>query len=85
VGVLKNVALIPKGGNMKIFAWADQKVKANTVWDIGILKIFCVLVGMIIGAYLSEFVLRFEGWFLVVSLVLLIVLMVRLFTSKANK
>ena len=69
---------------MGIFAWADKKVKAQTVWDIGVLKIFCVLVGMILGAYLYPFVLRYVWWFFVVSFVLLIVLLVRFFTAKAG-
>jgi len=53
---------------MGIFAWADQKVKAQTVWDIQILKIVCILVGMILGAYVFPFVFRFMGWFIGVSL-----------------
>jgi len=67
---------------MGIIAWADQKVKAQTIWDIQILKIVCLLVGMILGAYLSVFVFRFMGWFIGVSLLLLIVLVVRFFTIK---
>lgn len=67
---------------MEIFKWADKKVKGQTIWDVGILKLFCCLVGLILGAYLSAFVLRFMGWFLAISVLLLIILMVRFFTVK---
>ena len=44
---------------MGIIQWANEKVKVHTVWDIGMLKIACILIGMVLGAYLSSFVFRF--------------------------
>ena len=67
---------------MGIFAWANRKLKAYTVWDIGVLKLFCTLVGMILGAYLATFVLGYLWWFIVVSALFFIILMIRLFTTK---
>ena len=66
---------------MSIFEWADQKVKTRNIWDIGVLKIFCTLVGMILGAYLSTFVIQNVWWFGAVSAVLFIWLMIRFFKT----
>ena len=77
--------MILKGETMGLFKWADKKIKAQTIWDVGMLKVFCCLVGMILGAYLSVFVFRFMGWFLAVSVLLFIILIVRFFASKAKK
>lgn len=70
---------------MKFFEWADKKIKNQTIWDIGVLKIFCVIVGMILGAYYTEFVLRYETWFLIAGLLLFIVFMIRFFTGGGKK
>ena len=67
---------------MGIFAWANEKIKAYTLWDIGVLKILCTLVGMILGAYLTTFVLGYLWWFIVVGALLFIILMIRFFTAK---
>ena len=64
---------------MNLFQWADKKVKTRTIWDIGILKIFCTLVGIIFGAYISAFVIHNLWWFIVVAALLFILLMIRFF------
>ena len=69
---------------MGIVAWLGQKAKAYTFCDIQILKIACLLVGMILGAYISPFVFRFMVWFIGVSILLLVALAVRIFRAKAN-
>lgn len=48
---------------MQLLRWAEGRTKALTVWDIGVLKIYCVLFGMIVGAYLSSFVREGVWWF----------------------
>jgi putative Mn2+ efflux pump MntP len=55
---------------MKLLRWAERRTKALTVWDIGVLKIYCVLFGMIAGAYLTSFV-RQEVWWFVGAVLLL--------------
>lgn len=62
---------------MGILEWADRKIKAQNVWDIGILKIFCTIAGMILGAYISAFVIQYLWWFVIVGIVLFIFLMIR--------
>ncbi len=42
---------------MKLINWADSKISKMNVWDIGFLKLLLLIVGMIIGAYISEIVL----------------------------
>ena len=48
---------------MKILRWAERRTRALTIWDIGVVKIYCVLFGMIVGAYLSSFVKQEVWWF----------------------
>jgi hypothetical protein len=59
----------------------EQKVKAQTVWDIGILKLFCVIVGMIIGATFSAWVIQNVCWLVGIGVVLLVWLMIRIFRA----
>jgi uncharacterized membrane protein YoaK (UPF0700 family) len=70
---------------MALLEWADKKVKSRTVWDIGVLKIFCVIVGMILGAYWAGFVLHYKIWFIIAGILLLIVLVIRFFGGKSKK
>ena len=62
---------------MGIIEWVNQKVKAQNLWDVGILKIFCTIAGMILGAYISSFVIEYVWWFGVIAIVLFICLMYR--------
>ena len=55
---------------MRIIQWVERRRDALTFWDIGVLKIYCTLFGMIVGAYLSSFVKQNVWWFVVVVLVL---------------
>jgi putative Mn2+ efflux pump MntP len=55
---------------MKVIRWAERRTKALTIWDVGVLKIYCVLFGMIVGAYLSSFVRQEVWWFVAAVLVL---------------
>jgi len=55
---------------MKVIRWAERRTEALTLWDIGVLKIYCVLFGMIVGAYLSSFVRQEVWWFVAAVLVL---------------
>ena len=55
---------------MGVFQWAERQSRAMTIWDIGVLKIYCVLFGAIVGAYLSPFVKEQVLWFVLAVLVL---------------
>ena len=55
---------------MGVFQWAERRTNAMTIWDIGVLKIYCVLFGIIVGAYLSPFVKEHVLWFIGAVLVL---------------
>ena len=64
---------------MAIFEWADRKVKAQTVWSIGILKIFCTFVGIVLGAYISNYAIQNVWWFVAIGGVLFLWLVYRFF------
>jgi putative Mn2+ efflux pump MntP len=55
---------------MGVFDWAERKSNALTIWDIGLLKIYCVLFGIVVGAYLSLFVREHVWWFVALVLIL---------------
>ncbi len=55
---------------MTVLGWAEQRTSAMTVWDVGILKIYCVLFGMIVGAYIPTLVTRNVWWLAAAVLIL---------------
>ena len=67
---------------MRIIQWAERRTNALNLWDIGVLKIYCALFGMIVVAYLSSFVKQNVWGFVVVVLVLGGGLGYRWFTAK---
>ena len=52
---------------MKLF-----KDKKYSVIDIGLIKWSCILFGMVLGAYLADFVLNYVWLFIIVALLLAI-------------
>lgn len=66
---------------MGIIEWAERRTKAMTLWDVGVLKVYCVLFGVIVGAYIPMFVK--ENLLFLVSSVLILGLWVsyRWFTA----
>jgi len=69
---------------MGLIKWADRKTKALRVWDIVVVKIFCVLFGVVIGALAADFVRQYL-WFFVIAIVILgLGLGVRWFTLQPD-
>lgn len=55
---------------MDVIEWTQARSEAMTLWDIGVLKIYSVLFGILVGAYSAPFVMRNVWWFLVPLVVL---------------
>jgi hypothetical protein len=55
---------------MDAIGWAQDRSKAMTLWDIGVLKVYSALFGILAGAYFAPFVIRNVWWFLVPLVVL---------------
>ncbi len=70
---------------MGMIQWAEKKTRALNIWDIGVLKMYCALFGVIVGAYISAFVQEHVGWFAVTVVILGAVLCFRWFTADASK
>jgi len=68
---------------MSILEWAEQRTSAMTIWDVGVLKIYCVLFGVIVGAYISTLVKENLWWFVISVLVLGLFSGYRWLTAKA--
>ena len=62
---------------MKLF-----KDKMYSVLDIGLIKWSCILFGMVLGAYLADFVLGYIWLFIVVALLLAIKPIISYFMEK---
>jgi hypothetical protein len=69
---------------MGILEWAEQRTSAMTIWDVGVLKIYCVLFGVIVGAYISTFVKENLWWFVLSVLVFGLASSYRWLTAKAR-
>jgi putative Mn2+ efflux pump MntP len=69
---------------MGAFEWAEGKTNAMTLWDVGALKVYCVLFGMIVGAYVPNFVTEHVWWFGVPVLVLGVVVGYRWFAGESG-
>jgi len=67
-----------------LIQWAEQRTRALSLWDIGVLKIYCVLFGMIVGAYVSSFVRQQVWWFVGAVLLLGLGVGFRWFTAEAR-
>ena len=67
---------------MSLFSFTERRVQRMTVWDIGLLKILCVLAGMLLGAWLVEFVLANQVWFVVALAVTVVGMVARFFGRK---
>ena len=67
---------------MGMLGWADKRLKALTIWDIGVLKFLMAVFGMIVGAYLAAFVKEQIWWFVAVGVLLWAFLIYRLFTAR---
>jgi len=67
-----------------LIQWAEQRTKGLNIWDIGVLKIYCVLFGMIVGAYVSSFVRQQVWWFVGAVLLLGLGVGFRWFTAEAR-
>ena len=70
---------------MDLFMWAEEKSQSLTIWDIGVLKIYCVLFGVVVGAYVSTFVREQVLWFVAAVIVLGGGFGYRWFTAKPGK
>lgn len=49
---------------MNAIQWADSRSRALTIWDTGVLKVYCAMFGAVVGAYASSFVQRNVAWFI---------------------
>ena len=57
---------------MTIMDWYNQRLKNLDVWDIAALKTYCLLIGVVIGAYIPGFVQTYF-WILIAIIVLLMI------------
>ena len=55
---------------MSIIDWAHDRSEHATLWDIGVLKVSAMVLGMIVGAYAAPFVTRNIWWFIAALVVL---------------
>jgi hypothetical protein len=64
---------------MGLFKWMEKRVKRYSIWDFSALKTYCLLIGMVVGAYVAGFVKQYLWTFIAVILVLMARLLYVLF------
>ena len=64
---------------MGLTKWMESKTKNFGIWDFSVLKTYCLLIGMVIGAYVAGFVQQYLWWFIGVIVILMIKLLTKLF------
>ena len=64
---------------MGLIKWIEKRIKKMKVWDVGLLKITLLILGMIIGAYISVFIKTHVWYFLGAFIILYLVLLYRFF------
>jgi putative Mn2+ efflux pump MntP len=69
---------------MNVIQWAESKSHALTIWDTGLLKATCILLGMVIGAHSSSLVTAQVEWFVAGVLILGGIYGVRWFTVGSS-
>ncbi len=52
-----------------LFNWAENIIRDFSIWDIGIFKIYLFSIGLIVGAYFSDFIKK-RIWLVVAIAVL---------------
>ncbi len=67
---------------MGLWNYIQNKVKATTVFDIGVLKLLLFVTGLIFGAHYATSVLNNINFWYVVWFVLLFVMLFRIFKKK---
>jgi uncharacterized membrane protein YfcA len=55
---------------MGVIAWAEDRSKGLTLWDVGVLKASAMIFGIVVGAYFAPFVTRNVWWFVGLLVVL---------------
>ena len=64
---------------MKLMTWLQEKVRNFTLWDITIFKLALVIFGIIIGAYIANYVQENLMYFIVAFVILYGYLLYRMF------
>ncbi|MFH0867919.1 MAG: hypothetical protein V1831_01280 [Candidatus Woesearchaeota archaeon] len=64
---------------MAIMNWYNKKLKKLNIWDIGALKTYCLLTGIVIGAYIPGFVNQYFWILIAIIAVLMVKLMYKVF------
>ncbi|MCX8083134.1 MAG: hypothetical protein N3D17_07090 [bacterium] len=67
---------------MTLIKWSEDKIHRMNVWDMALVKIICILLGLILGAYTSEFIRHYIWFFLIPVLFLYIIAIYRFFIRK---
>lgn len=67
---------------MGFWSYVQSKVKAMSVFDVGVLKLLLFVTGLLFGAYYSVSVLNCINWWYGAFFVLLIIILYRVFKKK---
>jgi len=64
---------------MKLLKWSEKKIRKLSIWDFALVKIVLIIFGVIIGAYVSDFVKQYLWYFAGAFVVLYGILFYKIF------
>lgn len=67
---------------MNLIKWSEEKIRKMNFWDMGLVKFVCIFFGLILGAYISNFVRQYIWIFLILFLAGYITALYRFFIKK---
>ena len=63
----------------RFFRNYNRKIKKFKCWDIGLVKLVCIIIGLVIGAYFPAWVITNIVWIVIIGAVALIIALIRWF------
>ncbi len=69
---------------MKLIEWLNSKVRSYDIFDIGLLKLLMVSLGLIMGAYYPEFIKKHITFFVVFAVISGVILTIMFFRSPSE-
>jgi putative Mn2+ efflux pump MntP len=67
---------------MGLIRWSEETIRKLSLWDFAVVKMVLILFGMLIGAYISDFVKQYVWYFAGVFVVLYGILIYKIFMKK---
>jgi len=69
---------------MNIISWGNEKIKRLNVYDVGLIKVACIFIGMITGAFFVKTVKKAWPVFAAMAVLTSIPVLFKIFSNRQN-